>query len=190
MSTNLIYNGNFSQPSITTNTYIYTNAFTQAQTNLFYWNSSSNVGLQNGVALSFSDPSLINQTQFIFIHNSGNFQQSFTITQLGTYTLYFFYCNRQGYSLNNVQIYLNGSLFDTVSTQPPARNWGTYNNANLNLVLGVNTIIFQGNYTVGQELDLGLSNIQIFYSQTGQSPPLTTVPVSYTHLTLPTNREV
>ena len=175
MSTSLIYNGNFSQPSITTNSYIYTTAFTQAQTNQLYWNSSANVALQNGITIfNFSDPSLINQTQFISIQNTGTISQSFTVTQLGTYTLYFFYCSRQGYSLNNVQIYLNGSLFDSVSTQPPARNWATYNNPNLSPILGVNTILFQGLF-FGQELDLGLSNIQIFYGQTGQSPPLTTV---------------
>jgi len=175
MSTNLIYNGNFLQPSITTNTYIYTTAFTQAQTNQLYWNSSANVALQNGITIfNFSDPSLINQTQFLSIQNTGSISQSFTITQLGTYTLYFFYCSRQGYSLNNMKIFLNGVLFDTITTPPPTNNWATYNNANLNVVLGVNTILFQGVF-FGQELDIGLSNIQIFYGQTGQSPPLITV---------------
>jgi hypothetical protein len=153
---NLIYNGNFALPAITTNSYIYTNTFTTAQSNAFYWISpSSNVALQNGnTAFNVTPPTAVSATQYIIIQNTGTFQQLFTVTQLGYYTISFNYATRPGYVLNNMKIYLNGTLFDTVTTTPT--NWSLYSNSTLSPILGTNTLLLQGT-----------TNLKVFYGQIG-----------------------
>ena len=170
---NLIYNGNFSLPSITTNSYIYTDTFTTQQSTAFYWTSLNtfNPALLNGTnAFNITPPT--NATQYIVIQNDKSLQQSFTVTQLGNYTLSFNYAARGGYTFNNLKIYLNGTLFDTVTVTPT--NWSTYSNTNLSPILGTNTLLLLG--TARQnEGDIALTNIKVFYGQTGGAGVATTI---------------
>ena len=59
----------------------------------------------------------------------------------GNYRLYFYNAVRISYFLNNLQIYLNGTPIDTITTTPT--NWGFYRNF-VYPTLGVNTISFNG----------------------------------------------
>ena len=170
---NLIYNGNFALPSITTNSYIYTDTFTTQQSTAFYWTSPNTFypALLNGTnAFNITPPT--NATQYLVIQNDKSIQQSFTATQLGNYTLSFNYAGRPGYTFNNMKIYLNGVLFDTVTTTPT--NWSLYSKTNLSPILGTNTLLLLGTATQN-EGDIALTNIKVFYGQTGGAPPTTTV---------------
>ena len=169
---NLIYNGDFSLPSITTNSYIYTNTFTTQQSTAFYWTSPNTFypALLNGTtAFGITPPS--NATQYIVIQYDKSLQQSFTATQLGNYTLSFNYAGRPGYTFNNLKIYLNGTLFDIVSTSPTT--WSTYSNK-ISPILGTNTILLLETAT-SNEGDKALTNINVFFGQTGGAGVATTV---------------
>jgi len=170
---NLIYNGDFLLPSITTNSYIYTDTFTTIQKNAFYWTSPNTFypALLNGSnAFNITPPS--NATQYIVIQNDKSLSQSFTATQLGFHTISFNYTGRPGYTFNNLKIYLNGTLFDTVITTPT--NWSLYSNINLSPIIGTNTLLLLGTAT-GNEGDIALTNIKIFFGQTGGAGVTTTV---------------
>ena len=170
---NLIYNGDFLLPSITTNSYIYTDTFTTQQSTAFYWTSPNTFypALLNGTtAFNITPPS--NTTQYIVIQYDKSLQQSFTATQLGFHTLSFNYAGRPGYPFNNLKIYLNGTLFDTVTTTPI--NWSTYSNTNLSPILGINTLLLLGTAT-GNEGDIALTNIKVFYGQIGGAGVATTI---------------
>ena len=69
---NLLTNGNFSQPTLTTNTFkYYSSNMTEEEKTSLYWtvdNSSNNtmISLQNGVtSFSYANPSSISVSQFI-----------------------------------------------------------------------------------------------------------------------------
>ena len=59
----------------------------------------------------------------------------------GTYILSFYYAKSSSYFPNNLQIYFNGTLIDTIVTLP--KNWEFYRNF-VYSILGTNTITFQG----------------------------------------------
>ena len=203
MSSNLIYNGDFSQPALTTDASMFYTSFSQTQANQFYWTCNNlYVALTNGPTYyGWPDFSSLGYVQFVSLYQYSSIQQSFTVTQLGSYTLSFYYCARIGYPFDNFQIYINGVLFDTITNS--VSNWTLYTNTINSLVLGVNSILFLGQIAGG---DVGIVGIKLYYGQSGVSPPLITVqnnsfkstnfygaisvydyiPVSYTHLTLPT----
>ena len=171
---NLIYNGDFLLPSITTNSYIYTDTFTTIQKNAFYWTSPNTFypALLNGTtAFGVTPPTSVNATQYLVIQNDKSLQQSFTATQLGFHTISFNYAGRPGYTFNNMKIYLNGVLFDTVITTPT--NWSLYSNTNLSPIIGTNTLLLLGTATQN-EGDIALTNIKIFFGQTGGTGVSTT----------------
>jgi len=173
MSSNLIYNGDFSQPQINTNVSIYCANFTQTQANQFYWSYTGlYTALLNGPTYyGFPDFTSLGYIQLISLYAIGSsIQQSFTVTQLGAYTLSFYYCARSGYPFENFQIYINGVLFDTITNSPSV--WTLYTNTINNLILGVNSILFIGQTAGG---DVGIVGIKLYYGQSGISPPLTTV---------------
>jgi len=173
MSSNLIYNGDFSQPQINTNVSIYCANFTQTQANQFYWSYTGlYTALLNGPTYyGFPDFTSLGYIQLISLYAIGSsIQQSFTVTQLGAYTLSFYYCARSGYPFENFQIYINGVLFDTITNSPSV--WTLYTNTINNLILGVNSILFLGQIAGG---DVGIVGIKLYYGQSGVSPPLITV---------------
>ena len=172
---NLIYNGDFGLPVITTNSYLYTDTFTTIQKNAFYWTSPNTFypALLNGTtAFGITPPTSVNATQYLVIQNDKSLSQSFTATQLGFHTISFNYAARGGYTFNNLKIYLNGTLFDTVTTTPT--NWSTYSNTNLSPILGTNTLLLLGTATQN-EGDIALTNIKVFYGQTGGAGVATTI---------------
>ena len=146
MSTNLIYNGDFSLPLISTNSSLNSLSLTPAQSTDFYWTCTGNqAAIINGVGTTNTllNPSLIGYTQSFYILNSNSsIQQSFTVPFAGSYILSFYYSLRTSYPLNNLQILLNGVLIDTVTTTPT--NWRRYINTFYNVNIGVNTIKFLG----------------------------------------------
>jgi len=179
MSINLIYNGNFGLPVITTNSY--TNNLTAQQKDNLYWSLGSNINLSgfiinvsllNGTnAFNITPPTSVNATQCLVIQSVLKIQQSFTVTQLGFYTLSFNYIARPGFTFNNMQIYLNGVLFDTVTSS--SATWTTYSNSNLSPVLGTNTILFQGVATAPDlDTNIAFTNVKLFNNKTliGNSP--------------------
>ena len=106
MSYSLIYNCEFTQPVISTDSYVYSTDFTTDQQNFFYWSFGPYSAIQNGnTAFSFSDPILINKIQFCSIQYTNFIHQSFTVILEGSYRLYFYYAVRTSYFFNNLQIY-------------------------------------------------------------------------------------
>ena len=166
---NLIYNGSFNLPSISTNTFIFAQNLSTQQLSDFYWTYGGlYCSLQNGIsAYNYPDPSLINQTQFISFQYGANISQQFSVTKLYSYRLTFYYSSRPSFSLNNVQIYLNGVLIDTLTTA--STGWNLYNSILLYPVIGINTILFQGQDPVDK--DTAISNIQ-FYEYSTSAPAL------------------
>ena len=72
----------------------------------------------------------------------------------GSYRLSFYYAVRSSYLLNNLQIYLNGTLIDTITTPT---NWGIYSNY-VYPIVGTNTILFKGQDDINDK-DIALTNI-------------------------------
>ena len=68
MSTNLIYNGDFLLPSITTNSALNSTSFTTQQANAFYWTYGGTYAiLDNGSPTSnFLNPALIGYNQAFY----------------------------------------------------------------------------------------------------------------------------
>jgi hypothetical protein len=173
MSTNLIYNGDFSIPVIATNTSLNYTVFTTGQANAFYWTCAGPyVQIFNGTPTSnFLNPSLIGYTQACYLLSNSSIQQSFTVPYAGSYVLSFYYSLRTGTTLSNMQIIINGVLFDTVTTIPT--NWSRYMNTVPNMSIGVNTILLQGYGTSGTYA-IVLTGIQFIYGQVGGAAPLQT----------------
>ena len=109
MSTNLIYNGNFSLPSITTNTAINSTSFTTEQATAFYWTpGGAYVTLLNGApTTNYLNPSIIGYTQSCYLLLGSFITQSFSVPFVGSYILSCYYSIRTGYPLS-MQIYING----------------------------------------------------------------------------------
>jgi hypothetical protein len=170
MSTNLIYNGDFSLPSITTNSSLNSTSFTTQQATDFYWTcGGAYAQLLNGVPTSnFLNPSLVGYTQSCYLLYASSIQQSFTVPFAGSYILSFYYSIRTGFPLNNMQILINGVLFDTITTTPT--NWSRYMNTVSNVNLGVNTILFQA--TSGGNA-IVFTGVSFVFGQVGAATPLT-----------------
>jgi len=165
MSNNLLYNGNFSLPSITANTFVDTSTFSTQQATDFYWLTNGDIpvtNLYNGLAGGiYPDPVLINVIQFLEIHNAAYIEQSFTVINTGAYRLNFYYAKRIDWNLNNVQIFINGVLIDTLTTNPTS--WQTYTKlVDLNSA-GTNTILFLGQEDIDQLYITALTKIEIIY---------------------------
>ena len=118
MSSNLIYNGDFSQPQINTSGSLVYTSFSQAQANQFYWTCNNLfVALTNGPTYyGWPDFSSLGYVQFVSLYQYSSIQQSFTITQLGAYTLSFYYCARSGYCL----LYTSPSPRDRTRSRMPS----------------------------------------------------------------------
>ena len=68
MSYNLIYHGEFTQPILTTDSFLYSSAFSTDQQNNFYWSCGPYTAIQNGNTIfGCPDPIFINETQFCSI---------------------------------------------------------------------------------------------------------------------------
>ena len=170
MSTNLIYNGDFSLPSINTNSSINYLSFTTQQAAAFYWTSGgSYMLLLNGVPTSnFISPSLIGFTQACYLLLGSSVQQSFTVPFTGSYILSFYYSIRTGNPLS-MQIYINDVLFNTVESTSTI--WNIYTNTvpSNNLNLGVNTILFKA--TPGSSNAVVITGISLISGQVGGPQP-------------------
>ena len=91
MSLNLIFNGDFSLPIITTDTFLYSSNFATDEQNNLYWFYGPYTAIQNGnTVFSFPDPILIND-QFWSIQYTNYIQQSFSMIIPGSYRLSFHY---------------------------------------------------------------------------------------------------
>ena len=158
---NLIYNGNFSLPLMSQNNWSYISGLTSQEQIDFYWTiGNSYVALHNGITVfGFSNPALIFQTQFISIQYTASISQIFTVSNITSYILTFYYCSRDGYPFNNLQIYLNGVLTDTILSS--AAGWNLYTSVFLYPTLGSNTIIFQGQDPVNDSA-IALTKIQFY----------------------------
>ena len=171
MSTNLIYNGDFLLPSVTANTTLFYTSFTTAQATAFYWTcAGSYVTVTNGFPpFNIPDPAIIGYSQYGYLYYFSSIQQSFTVPFPGSYILSFYYVARGGYSFNNMQILINGVLFDTVSTS--SSTWVIYRNTVFNVNIGVNTILFLGTVAGGA---ISLAGINFIYGQVGVAPTILT----------------
>ena len=114
---NLLTNGNFSQPTLTTNTFkYYSSNMTEEEKTSLYWtveNSSNNtmISLQNGVtSFSYANPSSISVSQFISFQFYSSIQQSVNVTVPGEYRLRFNYTCRPEYLINPLKVYINDEL--------------------------------------------------------------------------------
>ena len=142
MSTNSIYNGDFNLPVRSTNSFI--QIFSQ-NADLYWSFIGMYVYIINGSSgLNHLNPSLIGlgYTQCLGMFGITSITQSFSITNTSSYKLTFYYCQRTGYPLNNLQIYLNSVLIDTITTTPTTGTWGLYSSY-ITTILGVNTLTFQ-----------------------------------------------
>ena len=169
MSTNLIYNGNFSKLSITSNTTLFYTSFTTAQANTFYWTcAGSYVSVVNGTPpVNIPDPAIIGYSQYCYLYYFSSIQQSFTVPFPGSYILSFYYVARGGYSFNNMQILINGVVLTTISTS--SSTWVLYRTTVSNVNIGINTIKFLGIVAGGA---ISLTGINFVYGQVGSAPPL------------------
>ena len=114
---NLLTNGNFSQPTLTTNTFkYYSSNMTEEEKTSLYWtvdNSSNNtmIALQNGItAFGYAKPSSISASQFISFQFYSSIQQSVNVTVPGEYRLRFNYTCRPEYLINPLKVYINDEL--------------------------------------------------------------------------------
>ena len=165
---NLIRNGDFSLPLVTSGSVTYYTAFTSPQLLFLVWTcSGNNVGLINGIRTSWADPSTIGFTQFAIIQGTPNIQQSFNVNSQGSYILTFYYSSRSNNTFNNIQIYFNGVLFDTLPT-PTTSSWIKYTNTII-LNTGNNTISFFGTISQG---NIAITGISLNYGLIGVSPIL------------------
>ena len=71
MSYNLIYNGEFTQPIISTASFIYSTRFTTVQRNIFYWRCGVYTAIQNGnTAFAFLDSILTKKIYIQVIYHN------------------------------------------------------------------------------------------------------------------------
>lgn len=129
---NLVYNGNFSFPDVSTNTTTSITSLTAQQRQQLFWYVETGYSpcyLIDGSGGGFPLPSLVSATQFIAgVSTTGNLSQDITVFKTGTYNLSFNYSTRGDASFGNIGVYFKNSLFDTVTTAPPANSWATYSN--------------------------------------------------------------
>ena len=115
---NLISNGNFSSPSITTNSFLGIDYFTTQQKNDFIWVDDDHFTLQlcNGVtAYEYEYPGIINTSQYLSFQFYGAISQQINLIYTGDYILKLAYVNRPNYPINPLYIYLNYDLIYTIT---------------------------------------------------------------------------
>jgi hypothetical protein len=183
---NLIYNGDFSLPNITTNTTVRIVGLTAIQKQQLFWYTGSEspsptTYLIDGSGGGFPSPSLVSASQFIGFYTSsfigfarGYLNQDITIFNTGTYTLSFQYSRRTGYTFSNIQIYFGNTLFDTVTTVPAANTWATYSNTYNCTNAGTTTLQLRIANTTGTFAS-GVANVSL-------TPLLLNTDLSYNNL--------
>ena len=115
---NLIINGNFSQPVITTNSFLGIDYFTAQQKTDFFWNDDDHFTLQlinRSTAYGYEYPSIINTSQYLSFQFYAAISQTINTEYTGEQVLKFQYCNRPNYPINPLYIYLNNDLIYTIS---------------------------------------------------------------------------
>jgi hypothetical protein len=146
---NLIYNGTFTLPLLTSDSYTYVNSLTAQQKTDLGWTSSGvtdYTSLQNGsTAFGYANPSLIGLTQFISLQYASYISQSFIVANAGNYILTFKYTNRPGYLFNNASVSLDQSEVGTVPTSTSG-TWLTYSLVINISSTGTHTLKIQGVY--------------------------------------------
>ena len=163
---NLISNGDFSLPVVTSGGLTFYTSFNAPQLLSFVWVcSGSYVGIINGHRATFTDSSTIGYTQSALIFGLSSIQQSFNVNTQGSYILTFYYSSRSGYPFDNLQINVNGVLFDTLPSPFLSASWVKYTNTVI-LNTGSNTISFLGTITTGFTTIVGISFTSVGVSQT------------------------
>jgi len=179
-SSNIIKNGDFSYPVLDTNNIFYfTNmsSLTDEFKNSFGWGftQSDIINNPNEITLEIINgndlipqinPYLIGVNQYMLIRNrfyQTTLYQTINIPQIGKYKLSFYYCKRESYYFNSLNIYLNDDLFDAID-EPTTLDWvfytktfdvnnlndlnisftGTYNNDNAYFIIANVSIANEG----------------------------------------------
>jgi len=137
-----IENGNFSQPSITNNTYEYITSVSKVPS----WNFGNAVLLNNSSAWGYPMP-YPNGNQCACIQGTTYMEQTLNLS-VGSYTLSFMACGRPGFSgANTIDIQLNGETFYSVT--PPTTKWTSYSSSFTVTTSGNNIIKFLGTIQSG-----------------------------------------
>lgn len=141
-ATNIIKNGDFSYPVLNTNIVYYfqnMSSLTNEFKNLFDWgftqsdisNNPNEITLEiitGNRLIPQINPYLIGVNQYMLIRN-GFYQttlyQTINIPRVGKYILSFYYCKRNRYRFNPLNIYLKDVLFDSIG-EPITFDWVFY----------------------------------------------------------------
>ena len=157
---NIIFNGDFDGFSITDNDFISYQQLTTEQKTDFCWDTSTeyNIILNSGTNLfNIPDPSgILQNSEYVIITNAGMLKQSVNIITTGTYQLSFNYAVGSNSPLNQIQIWFNGILKDTITTS--SQNWTPYSISFDVLTLGAQDLLFQGQLLTNGNL-IGFSNV-------------------------------
>ena len=188
---NLLQNSDFSLPNLNANNLKYVQNFTTRELSQFIWTSTENVNgyevLINGTGLAFigsnfyyPDCSNVSSgNQFISIERSGGIKKTgINITQTGIYALSFQYAVNQGSNLNNLQISLNGTHVDTITTSPLNNDWNTVYANNFSISSTGSYILLLQGYDDGTDPFIGITNISMTYVLPLTSPNPSAPPVS------------
>ena len=130
---NLLQNGNFSTPAITTNSSLQYDSFTTLQKTNFIWlgadySNSQNITLINGSNTQFvyQNPSVIGVNQYLQLRFNASISQTINITEAGRYLLSFYYCKRVPNTSNQpTYIYFDNLLIATLQSTIP-ETWTLY----------------------------------------------------------------
>ena len=165
---NLIINGNFSTPSIATNSYMYYSSLSSSQYTSFVWTCQNvNLSLQNGsTGFGYPNPSslTISTSQYVSIQGNAIIQQIITIPTNGYYTLQFNYTTRPSFVENPVNIYLGGVLIESFPSTNSYSSWQTYIQ---NVYCNTGPILLSFNGEVTNDEDLALTNISFISNPNG-----------------------
>jgi fibronectin-binding autotransporter adhesin len=181
-------NGNFANPNIAANSFIYTGSMSASQQAALIWTSGGNTAgagaglggalINNSTAWGFARP-YPSGSQAFSLQDNSTLSQSLYIPVAGTYTIAWSQAARPGYAANPYYFQLNGvdvgSVLSTSNT-----TWTT--------AISTFTVPTAGNYTIGflgstsggtADQDLALNNIRISSGPSGgQLPSGTAVGIS------------
>jgi hypothetical protein len=176
---NLIYNGNFSLPNITTNTNsLVTSLTAQQKQQLFWYTTPSTTPLTyivDGTGISnFPSPSLVGASQFIAMNSEvANINQDITIFNTGTYTLSFNHSRRNTFSTYNVLVSFAGTSIGVSAGTYNASSWSTFSNTYT--VTRAGTLTLNIKYNVGTTNWIAITNVSL-------TPLLLNTDLSYNNL--------
>ena len=130
---NLISNGDFSNPNIATNSTLNYDAFTTAQITDLIWvgadyGNSSSITLLDGTSTLFvyQNPSVIGVSQYLQIRAYASISQTINNVKKGRYLFSFYYCKRQTVNSNYpTYIYFDNILVATLQSTIP-ETWTIY----------------------------------------------------------------